>query len=247
MAMDKRRITMPRIAKIEGLAGIDKAIKQIAGVGDNLNARIQAVAVAIVEHAAGAGNGDMSRALKLVKTTVRFRSINTAFLVGWFRHFASTTINLKANDGAGKVSLMARDAKGYRGFDVDGARANKWFEAVDANGDRAAWYAGPTPQAFEPETIGSIAMDMRRFVKRTTDKITGKVKVGDAEVDRVRLTEDQTQQVTAALAFLDRIANTLARGEEVAKLAAAQAELEAQNDDVVAEALEAVQQEKAVA
>jgi hypothetical protein len=118
-----------RKPKIVGLAGIDKAIKSIANVGQNLNERVQDVAVAIVEHAAGQGNGDMSRALTLVKTVNRMRTLNAAFLVGYFRYFASTNINLRANDGAGKVSLMARDAKGYRGFDVDGARANNWYEA----------------------------------------------------------------------------------------------------------------------
>jgi hypothetical protein len=223
-----------RKPKIVGLAGIDKAIKSIANVGQNLNERVQDVAVAIVEHAAGQGNGDMSRALTLVKTVNRMRTLNAAFLVGYFRYFASTNINLRANDGAGKVSLMARDAKGYRGFDVDGARANNWYEAFGENGERSNWYAGPAPAEFQPLTVGDLAGRMANFVKNTAKLLTGTKDVNGKDVPVVFLSEGDRKQVENALLFIDRIAATLARHEDVElkaqELAKAQEALEQDND-----------------
>src|SRR6185369_9259082 len=110
-----------RKPKIEGLAGIDKGIKALSGIASNLNERVQDIAVAIVVHAAGPGNGDVSRALPLVQTVNRMRTLNTAFLVGWLAYFANCNVNLRADNGKGKVSLISRDSKRYRGFDPAGA------------------------------------------------------------------------------------------------------------------------------
>lgn len=228
---------MPRKPQnLQGLAAIDRAIKSVAGVMGNLNERVQDIAVAIVEHAAGEGNGDMSRSLKLVQTVKRHRTLNTAFLVGWFRYFGNANINLNANDGAGKVSLVSKDAKGYRGFDVDGARANNWFDAFMPNGDRSTWYAGPAPAEFQPMTVGDLAERMHRFVKNTTKLLDDTKEINGREVTVVDLNEQDRSQVTNALAFIDRIANTLARHEEVKTLAAKLAEAEAgagQDEEVV--------------
>jgi hypothetical protein len=239
---------MPARKKIEGLRGIDRAIKQIGGVAENLNERIQEVAVAIVEHANGAGNGDMSRALTLCKTVSRYRTLNVAYLIGWFRYFGNANINLKADDGAGKVSLISKDSKAYRGgFDVDGARANNWQDAFDDKGNRSTWYSGPAPADFQPMTVGDLANRMHNFVKNTTKLLTDTKEVKGKEVPLVELSEGDQRQVEHAMAFIDRIANTLARHEEVAKL---ERELqktkeEATSDEAVIDVL--APQEKAVA
>jgi hypothetical protein len=116
--------------------------RSLNGVMGSLNTRVQEIAVAIVEHGAGQGNGDMSRALTLVQTVNRHKTLNVAFLIGWFRYFGQCNVNLRANDGQGKVSLIAREAKNFRPFDVAGARANNWYDAFNANGERARWYEG---------------------------------------------------------------------------------------------------------
>lgn len=227
---------MRKPANIVGLAAIDRAIKSIAGVAGNLNERIQDVAVAIVVHAEGPGNGDMSRALALVKTVNRFKTLNSAYLIGWFRHFGNANINLRANDGAGKVSLISKDSKVYRGFDVAGAKANNWNEAYDNDGNKSAWYQGPPPPEFVPETVGDIAERMRRFVKNTAKLLTETKTVNGKDVPFVQLAEGDRQQVENGLLFINRIAETLARHEEVevkaAELAAAM-EAEKQDDVVV--------------
>jgi hypothetical protein len=238
------------MVKMVGLAAIDKGIKSLAKIGDNLNSRVQDVAVAIIEHAAGAGNGDMSRALTLCQTVARMRTLNVTFLIGYFRHFASTNVNLRSDDGRGKVSLMAKDAKLYRGFDVEGARANNWSDAFDDEGNRSAWYAGPAPAEFQPLTIGDLAGRMSNFVKNTSKLLSDTKTVNGKNVDLVELTEGDRQQVEHALAFINRIAGTLARHEEVEQaakaFAAAQEALE-QDNDVIEVLNTVVPVEKAVA
>jgi hypothetical protein len=206
------------------------------------------VAVAIVEHANGAGNGDMSRALILCKTVSRYRTLNVAYLIGWFRYFGNANINLKADDGAGKVSLISKDAKAYRGgFDVDGARVNNWQDAFDDKGNRSVWYSGPAPADFQPMTVGDLANRMHNFVKNTTKLLTSKKDVKGEEVPVVELSEGDQVQVEHALAFIDRIANTLARHEEVAKLERdlQKTKEEATSDEAVIDVL--APQERAVA
>ena len=216
--------------KIVGLAAIDRNIKAVTGVMDNLNDRVQDIAVAIVEHAAGDGNGDVSRALTLCQAIAKRRTLQVNFLIGWFRYFGNCNINLNANDGAGRVSLIKRDATGYRGFDVDGARANNWYDAFKADGERSNWYAGPAPQEYKPLTIGDLAMRMQNFSKNTTKLLDATKEVNGKEVPAVTLAEPDRKQVEHALAFIDRIAATLARHEDVheaaEKLAEAQKALE---------------------
>jgi hypothetical protein len=231
---------------IVGLKGIDNAIKSIAGIATNLNERVQEVAVAIVQHAAGEGNGDMSRALVLCKTTARFRTLNTPFLIGWFRYFGNANINLKANDGAGKVSLHARDSKAYRGgFDVDGAKANNWFDAFDAEGNRSKWYAGPDMPDYEPMGLVDIATRMTQFAKNTRKLMDSTKEVKGKEVPAVVLSDDDKVQVNNALAFIERISATLSRHDRVVQL---QAELEKTEQNVDETVEQVIQiQEKAVA
>lgn len=231
----------------QGDAQIRNAIKSLSGVIENVNNRVQDIATSIIEHAAGAGNGDMSRALDLCKTVARHRTLQVNYLIGYFKYFASTNINLRANDGEGKVSLMSKDSKGYRGFDVDGARANCWFEAFDDEGNRSTWYAGPAPADYQPLTIGDLAERMRRFSKNTAKLLDDTKTVNGKEVPAVQLNEADQTQVEHALAFIDRIANTLARHDEVAKLAAElkAKQNEAGEDEEVLQVLEV--RERAVA
>jgi hypothetical protein len=238
-----------RKPQIKGLAGIDKAIKAIAGVSQNLNERVQDVAVAIIEHAAGPGNGDMSRALTLCQTVKRTRTLNVAFLVGYFRYFGSTNVNLSAKDGQGSVNLISKDSLSYRGFDVDGARVNNWFDAMKADGERSAWYAGPAPAEFQPYGIGDIAERMANFCKNTAKLLDSTKTVNGKELPAVRLAEGDRKQVEAALLFIQRISQTLARHEEVeqAAQALAKAQEATEQDNEIVEVLHNVAKEQAVA
>jgi hypothetical protein len=229
-----------------GDAAIGRAIKSLGGVLNNVNDRVQDISVSIIKHAAGPGNGDMSRALDLCKTVARYKTLNVAYLVGFFAYFGNANVNLRANDGAGKVSLISKDSKRYRGFDPAGAEHNNWNEAFDNDGNRAKWYAGPEAPEFQPMTIGDLAARMLGFVKNTNKLISPEntKTVKGKEVPVFQLSEGDRQQVDYALAFIDKIAATLARHEDVqrkaAELAKAQAELE--QDAPVMEAVENIVQ-----
>lgn len=216
-------------AKLEGLAAIDRSINTIRSNLENLNGRIQETAVAIVEHAAGKGNGDVSRSLLLVQAVSKHRSVNTNYLIGWFAYFASTNINLKA----ATAKLFAKDSKKQRGFDVEGAKANNWFDAVDDEGNRAAWYQGPTPETYTPGGIGDVADSIHNFVKRTVERLDNTKTVGGKEVPLFELSKEDREQLDNALAFMDRLSATLARKERVAELTAArEAAIAEANQDV---------------
>lgn len=216
------------MAKIEGLAGIDKAIKAIAGVGANLNERIQDTAVAIVEHAAGAGNGDVSRALTLCQTVARFRSLDVGFLVGYFAAFAGTNVNLKK----ATVNLFSKDSKKQRGFRVDEARANNWFDAIDEDGKRAPWYQGPDRPPFQPDTIGDLMDYYIKTGKRLLERLDGKKMVNGKEVPLVAINKADRQRLETAVQMITDIAQTIARHEDAAKLYSKVA-----NDEEVEEAV----------
>lgn len=223
---------MARMKLLVGVAAISGAIKEIAGVAQNLQDRVQCVAASIIAHAAGPGNGDVSLALDLCKMVKRYPTLNTNFLVGYLRHFGSMNVNLRADNGKGKVSLLSRDAKGYRGFDVDGAKANNWYEAVDSDGNRAPWYQGPTPETYTPGGIGDVADSIHNFVKRTAERLDGTKTIGDKEVPLFEISKEDREQLDNALAFMDRLSATIARKERVAELTAArEAEIKAAEQD----------------
>lgn len=207
-----------------GDAAIGRAIAGLGKLADNLNDRVQDIAVSIVEHANGAGNGDVSRFLQLVKAVKRTRTLNANYLIGWGRAFCSCNVNLSANDGAGKVSIHARDSKAYAqfgSFNVAGAKANNWYDAVNDEGTRALWYVGPTPAEFTPMTIGDAADDFTRFVEREVKRVNGTTKVGGKDVPTFNLTDDDKQQLNNAFDLIKRVAATIARHDRVAALKAA--------------------------
>lgn len=234
--------------KYVGDAAIGRAIKSLGGKIEGLNQTVQDIAVSIVVHAAGPGNGDVSRALDLCKTVQRHRTLNLAFLVGWFRHFGNCNVNVNADDGKGKVSLISKDSRAYRGFDPAGAEHNNWYDAYDPNtGKKAPWYQGPPPPEFKPATIGDLAEDFRRFVKRERDKLNGTKEVNGNVIPLVVISEADAKQLDSAFDFIERIANTLARHEDMEQ--AAKALAEAQEAAEADEEVVAIMQpkEKAVA
>lgn len=221
--------------KYVGLAAIDKGIRAFEKIAGNVNDRVSDLAVSIIEHGAGAGNGDMSRALYLCQAVKRHRTLNVAFLIGYFRYFGNCNVNLNADNGKGKVSLVSKDSKSYRGFDPAGAREHNWFDAYDADGNKAPWYSGPPPAQFTPGSIGDVAAYLHGVTKTLNDRLTKEVEKPGYKGPAIVLPEGDLQQVRNAMAFIDRIANTLARHEEAEQAAKAMAEAmeAAEADEVV--------------
>lgn len=145
------------------LKEIDKRIGQLKGMVNDLNGFIAATAVGIVSHFKE--HGDCSRAGKLVAALPN--SMNRTYLIKWFFR-AGIAIN--PNDGYASKGI-SKDSKNYRPADVDFAKTNNWFEAVDANGKRADWYQGPTPREQEPNTMMDFADNVIGFADRVAKNI----------------------------------------------------------------------------
>lgn len=215
-------------AAIVGLAGIDKAIRSLAGVLESGQVRVQEIAVAIVDHAANAGNGDVSRALTLAQTVKRYPSMNVGFLTAWFAAFAGTNINLNK----GTVGLFSKDSKKQRGFRVEEAKANNWFDAFDEKGERAPWYQGPDRPPFQPDTIGDLAEYLAKQAKRLRERLDDTKEVNGKKVPLVTLNKKDRQNFETALDMIETISAQLARHEAVTAAANDTDEVEQQEEAV---------------
>jgi len=106
------------------LKAIDSNIKRISSNAQKLNELIHTTGVAIIAHAAACG--DCTRALKLVQAMPK--SHRRGLLINWFAKYSPIGMNVTS----GKVGLHKPEAKLYKPFDVDGAKANPFYEGEEA-------------------------------------------------------------------------------------------------------------------
>lgn len=196
-----------------GLAAIDGGIKELRGVIANVLVRVQVIACAIIVHAAGDGAGDVSRAATLIMALPR--SMDRNMLAGYFEAFGSINGGKLKN---GEAKLLSRDSKYYVGFDVDGAKANNWFDAFDEEGNRAAWYRGPAQPDFEPDGLGDLATRIDNFGKQLEKRLTATKEVKGRETPLVELTKEDQAEVEAAIAAVRKIGAKLACREHIVEL-----------------------------
>jgi hypothetical protein len=109
------------------LKKINSNIKLIAGNYAKVNALVQTTAVAIIEHSMQ--HGDCTPALRLVQAMPK--SARRGLLINWFAKYSPIGMNVNS----GKVGLHRPEAKLYRPYDLEGAKANNWFEGAEANNE----------------------------------------------------------------------------------------------------------------
>lgn len=201
------------------LKQIDAKIGELRGIVSNVNERVQEIAVAIIEHAKGAGNGDVSRSITLVQTLPN--SFRREYLLQWFKYFGNIGIDLRG----GKCRMLDKNNRAYRTvegspFDVEGAKANNWFEPFEADGTtRKAWYQGPNPSAFESNTLADFGDNIVKFADRLTRDIDKMRDVpGQGQVPVYALTEQQHKQAEDAIAVLKRLGVSVMAGMEIQNL-----------------------------
>jgi hypothetical protein len=88
---------------------------------------VQETAVGIIEHSMA--TGDCTAALRLVQAMPK--SARRGLLINWFAKYSPIGMNV----GTGKVGLNKPEAKLYRPYDIEGARANNWFEGGEADNE----------------------------------------------------------------------------------------------------------------
>lgn len=215
----------------------DKRIAGLRGLVANVNEEAQAIAVGIIAHAAkpaseGGGNGDVSRAIKLVQALPL--SMNRTFMLRYLLYFGSIGINLK--DGTCKV--VSRDSKNFRGFDVDGAVANKWYEPFDEDGNRAHWYEGPNPRQFEPNTAVDFVGNVHNFIDRINRQLDETKKVNGTDVPLYRVDDETKANIRRVLGVMKKATAILGARDAKAELERQIAELDTileSGDELLAE------------
>jgi hypothetical protein len=207
---------------VMNLKEIDKRIESIRGLVSNVNTSVQETAVAIIEHAAGAGRGDVSRAIKLVR--VLGNANRQEFLIRWFEHFGSIGINLKDD----KCKRIDSGSKRYRadvpmGFDLDGARMNNWYEPFGANGEgEATWYKGPNPKAFTPNTLLDFGQNIHSLADRMFKQLDQKKTVNGEEVPMYAMSPEEKTIAKKALNLVRLVASGM---EDQGRMAEIEADL----------------------
>lgn len=217
-----------RTAMLVGLTQISAGIRELKGVIANAYGRAQIIGVSIINHDLhgkdGEPSGDCSKSKDLVnilKTQEDKRN-----MVAWLAYFGN--IGCKMENGVcTEVQHFKPDSKRYRQPDLDGAKANNWYEPYLANGEKAHWFEGPPKELFTSGTIGGIGENIVNFADRYlgTDRRKGqlddKVDRGDGTmVPRYNLTDFERDQVTKVLAGLRNVGFMLGAREETEELTA---------------------------
>lgn len=210
-----------------GLTAISGGIRELKGVIANALDRAQTIGVSIINHDLNGGNdggpsGDCSKAKDLVnalKTQEDKRN-----MIAWLAFFGNISIKMERGI-ATDVQHFKPDSKRYRNADLDGAKANKWYEPYLANGDKAFWFEGPAKQLYTQGTMGGIGDTIVNFADRFlgTDKRTGqlydKVDRGDGTmVPRYNLSDYERETVEKVLSGLKNVGYMLGAREEADEL-----------------------------
>ena len=190
------------------LKQIDAKIRTIKASSTKLAANVQEVAVAIIEHAAGPGNGDVTRALALVQAIGT--ASNQRKLIFWFGYFANIGMDVNNN----KVRRLKAGGSTYRdcgngGYDIEGAKANPWNTFEDPR----------QPPEQLPNTLGVFIAENVKIFDRLAKQV----------VDDKRFVNDPRQREEALAAcreakavFLKHLPNEAKGGSTDAENAAAQ-------------------------
>lgn len=242
-------------AMLVGLTAISAGIRELKGVIANVYDRAQLVGVSIINHDLHGGNdgspsGDCSKAKDLVnalKTQEDKRN-----MIAWFAYFGNIGVKME-NGTATEVQHFKQDNKRYRQADLEGAKANKWYEPYLPNGEKAHWFEGPAKPLYTQGTIGGIGDNIINFADRFlgTDRKQGqlydKVDRGDGKmVERYNLSDHEREQVEKVLTGLRNIGYMLGAREETEELTARVVELNdfvAKTDKVVSDLAKLGQQE----
>jgi hypothetical protein len=224
-------------------AMLDKEIRDLKGISKNLNERVQTVAVGIIEH--DINHGDCSRAPKLINALPTGEQ--RRFLIQFLAYFGAIGVKMEKGTATG-VGHIASDSNRYRKPDLEGARANMWFEPFDAAGNKADWYQGPNPRLFVPGTLGDLGVNIVQFADRTEKRLTDTRDNGaGVQVPNFELEQDELIQVRQALAVIRKVGNAVAAREQLANAQAEAERLQAEvanADNVFALGAEAATEEQ---
>lgn len=102
---------------------VDDRLKRLGGRYGKINDDVQEMLVAIVAHAND--TGDCDRARRIVRLLpAKMRGLAKT----WLSEVSPIAVTIGKTAAEDSVRLRKEDKKGYMPFDIDRARANKWYE-----------------------------------------------------------------------------------------------------------------------
>lgn len=110
-------------ANAAGLKAIDKLIDTARKAITSSREAVQTAAIAIISHAKD--HGDCTRA-KVLCRAVPSRERN--MLIGYFALYSPIGVQMGKTAADDKSRFIRDTAKNYHDFNLDGARANKWYD-----------------------------------------------------------------------------------------------------------------------
>lgn len=116
------------------LKAIDTKIASIRKRVGTLRTDIAACAVLIMAHAKE--HGDCSRALRLVEVVPM--ASERVRLINWFKAFSPINVSWNAEASKRRVGYNKPDAKAYNDFNLDGAKANPYYDFGKSDDDETA-------------------------------------------------------------------------------------------------------------
>lgn len=151
---------------------IDYRLSNLAASGAKFNNEAQALGIAIMEHANDplAGRGDCTRAARLVRilpAKVRPQ------MIAWFAAFSPINVTVGKLAGEDKARYHKDTSPHYNPFNIEGARANPWYEYAKERKETKAL----TFTDYSNKLLASLDNDMK------------KLEAGDNKFDAVDRTE----------------------------------------------------------
>ncbi len=137
---------------------INTAIRSVATTGARFNNLVQDTAVAIIMHAKE--YGDCTGAARLIDAMPN--SARRGLVVDFFTRFSPINVT-KGDGGKMKANLRETGDKLYNNFDVDGAKANPWFESAKKDKELEA--------ALNPAAVRSKLYALVNTLENSVNKI----------------------------------------------------------------------------
>jgi hypothetical protein len=107
---------------------VNALIKSVKTYGDKYNTTVQSAIVAIVSHAKT--YGDCTGAGRLVDAMPQ--SNRRTLVINHFTDYSPIKVSKSAKTGLFQAKNREPEEKGHNKFDVDGVKANNWFERPEA-------------------------------------------------------------------------------------------------------------------
>lgn len=167
-------------------AMLDKLINDAIKTYGSARERVQAAAVAIIEHASV--YGDCRRA-RVLSRGVPARERNS--LIGYFALYSPIGVKMGKTAAEDKSRFINPESKLYNDFNLDGAKANNWFD------DPAQTNPEPKPL----DTLGVFYDELDKLLKRMIAR-------AQAEEDKNRIAPSDRVPVLAQATELRTIINT---------------------------------------